>query len=405
MRIQIERNSQQTWLNLPCTEQEMQDVEQKIGIHDSTDTKVLLAGIDCGISELEVLVGKTHDLDHLNLLARYIDGMCENECTQYRAALFITKATELKDIINLTQHTQNYSLITPTDTLENAGRNHYLDLHGCYTVGEEEKLNFSGLAAELIASGKGISTPYGLAFENGLDCPEFFNGENITCYYDRQFVFGYSVCNGYNEEYIFLPCHEDEITKALHRLGVQDLSQCRVYNLCITLQNVFSHDLAGILGSHMAATNDIGGFAYTVLTTLMGLPNLLNLFFMIALGYCVVKIFFANIKRSGILLIQIAVGSLYMFSIPKGYTDGFVSWCKQIIALCLTAFLQMTLLFLGLLTWQESILLAIGVMLSANEVPRIAQHFGLDTSMHVNMMSAVHTTTSVVNLTKAIARK
>ena len=94
-----------------------------------------------------------------------------------------------------------------------------------------------------------------------------------------------------------------------------------------------------------------------------------------------------------------------MFSIPKGYTDGFVGWCKQIIALCLTAFLQMTLLFLGLLTWQESILLAIGVMLSANEVPRIAQHFGLDTSMHVNMMSAVHTTTSVVNLTKAIARK
>jgi len=179
----------------------------------------------------------------------------------------------------------------------------------------------------------------------------------------------------------------------------------RLYNLCITLQNVFSHDLAGILGAHMAGTNSIGGFAYTVLTSLMGLPNLLNLFFMIALGYCVVKIFFANIKRSGILLIQIAVGSLYMFSIPKGYTDGFVGWCKQIIALCLTAFLQMTLLFLGLLTWQENILLAIGVMLSANEVPRIAQHFGLDTSMHINMMSAVHTTTSVVNLTKAIAKK
>jgi len=179
----------------------------------------------------------------------------------------------------------------------------------------------------------------------------------------------------------------------------------RLYNLCITLQNVFSHDLAGILGSHMVATNNIGSFAYTVLTLLSGMPNLLNLSFMIALGYCVTKVFFANIKRSGILLIQIAVGSLYMFSIPKGYTDGFTGWCKQIIALCLTAFLQMTLLFLGLLTWQENILLAIGVMLSANEVPRIAQHFGLDTSMHVNMMSAVHTTTSVVNLTKAIARK
>ena len=228
MKIQIVRNGHLTWLNLPCTEQEMQDAEQEIGITDPTDTRVLLNSIDSGITELDVLVGKTHDLDHLNLLARYIDGMCEREFNQYRAALFITKATDLKDIINLTQHTANYSLIAPTDTLESAGRNHYLDLHGCYTVCEEEKLNFTGLATELISSGKGINTPYGLVFENGLDCPEFFNGENIPCYYDRQFVFGYTLSNGYNEEYIFLPCHEDEITKALHRLGVQDLSQCRV---------------------------------------------------------------------------------------------------------------------------------------------------------------------------------
>ena len=69
MKIQIERNGQQTWLNLPCTEQEMQDAEQEIGIHDPTDTKVLLADNDSGISELNVLVGKPHDLDHLNLLA------------------------------------------------------------------------------------------------------------------------------------------------------------------------------------------------------------------------------------------------------------------------------------------------------------------------------------------------
>ncbi len=178
----------------------------------------------------------------------------------------------------------------------------------------------------------------------------------------------------------------------------------RLYNFCITLQNVFSHDLSGILGDYMTE-NNIGAFAQVVLTMMTGAPSIFNLFFLIALGYCVIKIFFANIKRGGILLIQIAVGSLYMFSIPKGYTDGFVSWCKQVIALCLTAFLQVTLLFLGLITWQDNLFLGLGVMLSANEVPRIAQHFGLDTSTHVNLSSAVHTTTSVVNLTKAIAKK
>ena len=133
--------------------------------------------------------------------------------------------------------------------------------------------------------------------------------------------------------------------------------------------------------------------------------GLLNLFFLIALGYCVIKIFFANIKRSGMLLTQIAVGSLYMFSIPKGNTEGFVQWMGQVIALCVTAFLQMTLLYLGLLTWKDNMLLGLGVMLAAGEVPNIAKQFGLDTSVKVNMMSAVHTTTSAINLGRAIARK
>ena len=179
----------------------------------------------------------------------------------------------------------------------------------------------------------------------------------------------------------------------------------RLYTLSITLQNTLMHDLASQFASEQTVGGNIMQIASNALSLLTMTPNILNLCFMIALGYCVIKIFFANIKRGGILITQIAVGSLYMFSIPKGYTDGFIAWCKQVIALCLTAFLQMTLLFLGLLTWQNNILLGIGVMLAANEVPRIAQNFGLDTSTRVNIMSAVHTTTTAINLTRAIAKK
>ena len=76
---------------------------------------------------------------------------------------------------------------------------------------------------------------------------------------------------------------------------------------------------------------------------------------------------------------------------------------KQIVALCLTAFMQTTLLFLGLLTFQNNMLLALGIMLAANEVPRIAQQFGLDSSVRVNMMSMVHATTTAVNMTRSVA--
>ena len=132
---------------------------------------------------------------------------------------------------------------------------------------------------------------------------------------------------------------------------------------------------------------------------------LLELLMIICLGYCVIKCFFSNIKRGGILLTQIAVGSFYLFSLPRGMTEGFTGWCKQIIALCFTTFMQTTLLLMGLITMQSHPLLGLGVMLAANEVPRIAQHFGLDTSTRVNMMSAVHTTTTAINLTRAIAHK
>lgn len=135
--------------------------------------------------------------------------------------------------------------------------------------------------------------------------------------------------------------------------------------------------------------------------TVIGLFELLAL---VAFAYCVIKIFFANIKRGGILLIQMAVGALYMFSVPRGYTDGFNQWVKQIIALCLTAFLQTTLLFLGLLTFSDNMLLALGIMLAAGEVPRIAQQFGLDSSVKVNMMSVVHATSTAVNMTRSVAK-
>ena len=195
------------------------------------------------------------------------------------------------------------------------------------------------------------------------------------------------------------------VIKGFFAVSLFSVLPVELYKLCVNLQNILSHDLSSIFAGQSPSFNTLAGAASSCLSILNGTPNLFNLFVMIALAYCIVKIFFANIKRGGILLVQIAVGSLYMFSIPRGYTDGFVQWCKQVIALCLTAFLQVTLLFLGLMTFTTDMLLGIGIMLSANEVPRIAQHFGLDTSARVNIMSAVHTTTTAVNLTRAIAKK
>jgi hypothetical protein len=130
---------------------------------------------------------------------------------------------------------------------------------------------------------------------------------------------------------------------------------------------------------------------------------LMVVFCIILMAYAIIKVFFANLKRGGILLIQIAVGSLYMFSIPRGYGDGFFQWMKQVIGLCLTAFLQATILVAGLMVFNTNALLGLGLMLSAGEVPRIAGAFGLDTTTRANIMSAVYTAQAAVNTTKTVA--
>lgn len=177
----------------------------------------------------------------------------------------------------------------------------------------------------------------------------------------------------------------------------------RLYTFCVALQGTFAQDLLG--GFITGTTASVADSGLSVIIALASDVSLFSLFFMILFGYCTVKVVFANIKRGGIMLCQIAVGSLYMFGVPRGYTDGFYSWCKQVIATCLTAFLQTTILYIGLLTYTQHPLLAVGICLSANEVPRIAQMYGLDTSVRVNMMSVSHTMSMGAKAVGMIKRK
>lgn len=197
------------------------------------------------------------------------------------------------------------------------------------------------------------------------------------------------------------------ILKGFFACSLIGIVPVELYKFCISLQNTFSQDLSRIFAGTQSL--DLASQSMSVLQGSFEVStqvsfNLFNLLALIAFAYCVIKIFFANIKRGGILLIQMSVSSLYMFSFPRGYADGFNQWMKQVAAICLTAFMQTTLLYLGLLTFPGNMLLGLGIMLAANEVPRIAQQFGLDSSVKVNMMSVVHATTTAVNLTRSVAR-
>jgi len=174
-----------------------------------------------------------------------------------------------------------------------------------------------------------------------------------------------------------------------------------LYKLAVEVQNSLGVAMSGL---YSGSLTDLSELSLRQLTAFSAEINPFNLFTIIALGYAVIKVFFANIKRGGIMLTNIVVGSLYIFGLTRGHQDGFVDWCKQVIALCVTAFLQNSLLFAGLLTFGDHPLLGLGIMLAANEVPRIADRFGLDTSARVNIMSTYYAGQAAVRTVQAVKK-
>lgn len=204
--------------------------------------------------------------------------------------------------------------------------------------------------------------------------------------------------------------------KGFMAVGLFTTVPVELYKLSVSLQGSFTAGITG-LGTDfgtvaqgiIASLQDAGNLEQAMTSNVFGglsaiTSPIMMIFILILMGYAVIKVFFANLKRGGILLIQIAVGSLYMFSVPRGYIDGFVSWCKQVVGLCLTAFLQATVLIAGLMVVKDHALLGLGLMLAAGEIPRIAGQFGLDTSTKANLMSTVYAAQTAVNMTKTVVQ-
>ncbi len=186
----------------------------------------------------------------------------------------------------------------------------------------------------------------------------------------------------------------------------------RLYTLAVNLQGQMSDGLTGSNRTLGELANEIvsdfgevseNGLMADIVDGLTPFPNpILIIFIVIMVGYAVIKVFFANLKRGGILLTQICVGSLYMFSIPRGYGDGFLQWSKQVIALCFTTFMQATILTAGLLVLLDNPILGLGLMLSSTEIPRIAEAFGLESSTRLNVMGSIYSAQTAVNLSKTV---
>ena len=177
----------------------------------------------------------TVNVEELNYLAKRLDSFDTGEAAQFQAMAHKLELFELKDLINLTFCCQQATVITDFSDLAAIGRNHYMNLHGgSASVDELNALDGKGTARQLIESGSGTITPYGVVYDNGMKLEQVYDGRFFPCYYYEPNAITVAVTAKSEPEdtehitWLFLPMVQEEIDRALQRAGITDPADVRL---------------------------------------------------------------------------------------------------------------------------------------------------------------------------------
>ena len=177
----------------------------------------------------------TVNVEELNYLAKRLDSFDTGEAAQFQAMAHKLELFELKDLINLTFCCQQATVITDFSDLSAVGRDHYMNLHGgSARVDELEALDGEETARQLIESGSGKITPYGVVYDNGMRLEQVYDGQFFPCYYYEPNAITVAVAAMSEPEdtehitWLYLPMAQEEIDRALQRAGITDSADIRL---------------------------------------------------------------------------------------------------------------------------------------------------------------------------------
>ena len=181
---------------------------------------------------LDCLEGQTVNIDELDFLFRSIDRYTDDELAKFQAMAAMREIKDIEDLINLSFCSERATVITNFDDLESLGRRHYMTIHGgVCSVEQYDNLNGIGIARGLIASGKGTVTPYGVAYDNGMQLEELYTGQDFPAYADQSYMMElefapatYMPKKG-NPAVVFLPMPVERLERLAERAGYGSTSE------------------------------------------------------------------------------------------------------------------------------------------------------------------------------------
>ena len=185
---------------------------------------------DCRVEELDGpypilnrLVTQSVNVDELDHLAKRLDSFSKGEDEKFEAMASKLCLSDIKDFINLTFCCQQATVITDFSKLEQAGKDHALAINGGSMPFEDfKKVDGLSVALDLIQSGAGVVTPYGVVYDNGMTLEPLYDGRHFPAYLHGTPQMMLEIRSGASGEttgYLYLPCSDKQIQRTLERAG------------------------------------------------------------------------------------------------------------------------------------------------------------------------------------------
>ena len=181
-------------------------------------------GLDSKHPILNRLVTQSVNVDELDHLAKRVASFCQGEDVQFAAMASKLGLSDIKDFINLTSCCQQATVITDFSKLERVGKAHSLTVNGGSMPSDEyDKVDGRAVALDLIQSGAGMVTPYGVVYDNGMKLEQVYDGRHFPEYYYQDSLMTVEIKSGPKGEatgYLYLPCPDKQIQRTLARAGI-----------------------------------------------------------------------------------------------------------------------------------------------------------------------------------------
>ena len=223
IRVQISTCEGNTTWEFPMKDSVLADKMQSIGCKDQIPISSVIWP-----EELHMLNGLKVNADELNFLAKSIDRYVDSEYDQFMAAASLEKSPDLERLINISFNTNHYTVVRDVSDLSGIGKYHLINIQGSLTKDELETVDFAQVGRDLLTSGKGIPTDYGLLFENEeVPFQQVYDGTTFPPYlYKGSEVAIVKMDYQGRTEYLYLPEEDITIEKAMKRLGAPCLDDC-----------------------------------------------------------------------------------------------------------------------------------------------------------------------------------